>query len=183
DVEEGFGFRVTAEVAIDILVKSYGSSEIKNQVNNVVATITESNSGAVGKKRVNATFLTQCLVLMRRSSLRLFRDLSNYWLLLVVFIAVAISMGSMFYNIGSSNGSIQGRGSLLTFLISTLAFMALIGGFAPLMEEMRAYFDEFDYETRSCARKAACALALLCTQVRLSSWFWSKSMLDLLWSI
>ncbi|KAL1366146.1 hypothetical protein AAHE18_03G338300 [Arachis hypogaea] len=139
DVEEGFGFGVTAEVAIDILVKSYGSSEIKNQVNNVVATITESNSGAVGKKRVNATFLTQCLVLMRRSSLRLFRDLSNYWLLLVVFIAVAISMGSMFYNIGSSNGSIQGRGSLLTFLISTLAFMALIGGFAPLMEEMRVF--------------------------------------------
>ncbi|MED6125221.1 ATP-binding cassette sub- G member 1 [Stylosanthes scabra] len=139
DVEEGFGSGVTAEVAIDILVKSYRSSETKNQVQNVVATISESNSGAIGKKRVNAAFLTQCLVLMRRSSLRLFRDLSNYWLLLVVFIAVAISMGSMFYNIGSSNGSIQGRGSLLTFLLSTLAFMALIGGFAPLMEEMRVF--------------------------------------------
>ena len=44
DPEEGFGIGVTAEVAIDILVKSYGSSEIRNQVQNVVAKISESVS-------------------------------------------------------------------------------------------------------------------------------------------
>ncbi|MED6211664.1 hypothetical protein PIB30_075940 [Stylosanthes scabra] len=161
DVEEGFGSGVTAEVAIDILVKSYGSSETKNQVKNVVATISENNKGAIGKKRVNAAFLTQCLVLMRRSSLRLFRDLSNYWLLLVVFIAVAISMGSMFYNIGSSNGSIQvfererlnGHYGIIAFLtgkiFSALPYMLLIslipGGIIYYLSGLQRGLENFVY--------------------------------------
>lgn len=44
DVEEGFGKRVTTEKAIGILLKSYKSSQIRNQVNKEVAKISESVS-------------------------------------------------------------------------------------------------------------------------------------------
>ncbi|KAJ1378623.1 P-loop containing nucleoside triphosphate hydrolase [Sesbania bispinosa] len=137
DVEEGFGKGATTEEAICNLVKSYRSSQIRKQVKTEVAKISESDSGAIGKRRIHAAFLTQCLVLIRRSSLQLFRDISNYWLRLAVFIVIAISIGSIFYDIGLSYGSIQGRGSLLTFLISVLTFMTLVGGFSPLLEEMK----------------------------------------------
>ncbi|XP_061355519.1 uncharacterized protein LOC133300048 [Gastrolobium bilobum] len=139
DAEEGFGKGATTEEAISILVKSYGSSQIRNKVKMEVVKISESDSGAIGKKGIHAAFLTQCLVLIRRSSLQLFRDISNYWLRLSVFIVIAISIGSIFYHIGSSNESIQGRGSLLTFFISVLSFMNLIGGFSPLLEEMKVF--------------------------------------------
>ncbi|KAK2383521.1 ABC transporter G family member [Trifolium repens] len=141
DVEEGSGKGMTTEEAIGILVKSYKSSKIRNRVKKEVAKITESDSGAIGKKRIHAAFITQCLVLIRRSSLQLFRDIGNYWLRLVVFILIAISIGSIFFNIGSSSGSVspQGRGSLLTFLISVLTFMTLVGGFSPLLEEMKVF--------------------------------------------
>ncbi|KAL1366145.1 hypothetical protein HN51_014025 [Arachis hypogaea] len=139
DAEEGFGSGITAEEAINILVKSYSLSQIKNKVNTEVANINQSDSGAVEKKRVHADFLTQCLVLIRRSALNYFRDLSNYWLRLAVFIAIALSLGSIYYDIGFGVGSIQARGSLLTFFISLLSFMTLVGGFAPMLEEIKVF--------------------------------------------
>ncbi|KAK7319446.1 hypothetical protein RJT34_04167 [Clitoria ternatea] len=139
DAEEGFGKGVTTEEAIDILVNSYRSSQIRKQVKKEVEKISESDSGAMRKKRVHAAFLTQCLVLTRRSSLQLFRDISNYWLRLAVFIVIAISIGSIFYDMGTNYRSIQGRGSLLTFFISVLTFMNLVGGFSPLLEEIKVF--------------------------------------------
>ncbi|RDX79695.1 ABC transporter G family member 11, partial [Mucuna pruriens] len=130
----------TTEEATDILVSSYKSSEIRNHVDNEVAKISESDSGEGGKKKIHAAFLTQCLVLIKRSSLQIYRDISNYWLHLIVFIAIAISMGSIFYHVDSSNTHTQDRGSLITFFITVLTFMTLVGGFPPLIEEMKFHF-------------------------------------------
>lgn len=44
DAEEGFGKGATTEEAIGILVKSYRSSQIRNQVEKEVAKISESVS-------------------------------------------------------------------------------------------------------------------------------------------
>ncbi|KAH1215466.1 ABC transporter G family member 11 [Glycine max] len=99
----------------------------------------EQDSDAIRKQRIHAAFPTQCLVLIRRASLQLFRDISNYWLRLIVFIVIAISIGSIFYDIGTSNGSIQGRGSLFIFFVSVLTFMTLVGGFSPLLEEIKVF--------------------------------------------
>nr|KYP61160.1 ABC transporter G family member 11 [Cajanus cajan] len=139
DAEEGFVKGVTTEEAIDTLVKSYRSSQIRKQVINEVEKIAESDSGAIRKQRIHAAVHTQCLVLIRRSSLQLFRDTGNYWLRLVVFIIIAISIGSIYYNIGTSHGSIEARGSLLIFFISVLSFMTLVAGFSPLLEEMKVF--------------------------------------------
>ncbi|KAL1366343.1 hypothetical protein HN51_014182 [Arachis hypogaea] len=139
EAEEGFGSRVTAEKAVSILVKSYSLSQIKNKVYTEVANINQRDFGAVEKKRDHAAFLIQCLVLIRRSALHYFRDLSNYWLRLIVFIAIALSLGSIYYDIGFGVGSIQARGSLLAFLSCLLSFMTLVGGFAPLLEEIKVF--------------------------------------------
>ncbi|KAK4271295.1 hypothetical protein QN277_020006 [Acacia crassicarpa] len=139
DPEEGFGTRETTEEAINILVESYKSFEIRKQILKEVEEISESDSDAIAKKRINAAFLTQCLVLIRRSSLHMYRDMSNYWLRLAVYVAIAISLGTMFYNVGSSIESIQARGSLLTFFVSVLTFITLIGGFPPFLEEMKVF--------------------------------------------
>ncbi|KAH1215465.1 ABC transporter G family member 11 [Glycine max] len=139
DAEQGFGKGVISEKAIDNLVKSYKSSQIRKQVKKEVNKIGESDSDAIRKQRIHAAFPTQCLVLIRRASLQLFRDISNYWLRLIVFIVIAISIGSIFYDIGTSNGSIQGRGSLFIFFVSVLTFMTLVGGFSPLLEEIKVF--------------------------------------------
>ncbi|KAK2437313.1 ABC transporter G family member [Trifolium repens] len=140
DTEEGFGKGVITEEAIGILVNSYKASEIKSQVQIEVTKISESDLGAKrNRRRIHAPFQTQCMVLIKRSSLQLYRDISNYWLRLAVFIASAISLGSIFYHVGTSNPSIQVRGSLLSFFISLVSFMTLVGGFAPLIEEMKVF--------------------------------------------
>ncbi|XP_027917603.1 ABC transporter G family member 11-like [Vigna unguiculata] len=139
DAEEGFGKGVSTEKAIDTLVKSYRLSQVRKQVKREVKKIVESDSCEARKNRIHAAFPTQCLVLTRRSSLQFFRDISNYWLRLIVFIVIAISIGSIFYNIGTENGSVQGRGSLLIFFVSVLTFMTLVGGFSPLLEEMKVF--------------------------------------------
>ncbi|KAK7400338.1 hypothetical protein VNO78_11544 [Psophocarpus tetragonolobus] len=95
--------------------------------------------GGRGKKKIHAAFHSQCVVLIKRSSLQIYRDISNYWLRLAVFVAVSISMGSIFYHIDPSLRSIQEKGSLLCFFISVLSFMTLVGGFSPLIEEMKVF--------------------------------------------
>lgn len=39
----------------------------------------------------------------------MYRNMSNYWLRLAVYVAIAISLGTIFYDVGSSSGSIQVR--------------------------------------------------------------------------
>ncbi|RDX69280.1 ABC transporter G family member 11, partial [Mucuna pruriens] len=134
DAKEG-----ATEEAIDILVSSYKSSEIRNHVDNEIAKISESDSSAVGEKKIHAAILTQCLVLIKRSSLQIYRDISNYWLRLAVFIVVSVSTGTIFYHIGQTMHSIQERGSLLCFFVSVLTFLTLVGGFTPLIEEMKVF--------------------------------------------
>ncbi|MED6125220.1 hypothetical protein PIB30_066610 [Stylosanthes scabra] len=74
DIEQGFGKGVTTEEAIDILVKSYKSSKIRDEVLYEVAKISES-----------------------------------------------------------------GRGSMLGFTLNVLAFLTLVGGLSPLIEEMKVF--------------------------------------------
>ncbi|KAI5385994.1 ABC transporter G family member 1 [Lathyrus oleraceus] len=135
NTEEGF----ESEKAIGILVNSYKASEMKSQVQTEVTNISKLDLGVIKNRRIHAPFLTQCMVLIKRSSLQLYRDISNYWLRLVVFIAISISLGTVFYHIDSSNESIQFRGSLIAFLMPVVTFMTLVSGFSPLIEEMKVF--------------------------------------------
>ncbi|KAA8536439.1 hypothetical protein F0562_028917 [Nyssa sinensis] len=141
DIEQGSGGRKTTEEVIDILRKSYKSSNGYQEIRRQVAEICKKGGGVLEKKKSHASFLTQCLVLTRRSFVNMSRDLGYYWLRIAVYVVMALGLGTIFFNVGSTYNSIEARGSMLMFIVSLLTFMA-IGGFPSFVEDMKVYEGE-----------------------------------------
>ncbi|XP_027347919.1 ABC transporter G family member 11-like [Abrus precatorius] len=129
---------IPTEEAIHTLVNSYKSSEMNQQVQKEVAVLSEKDNSSTNKKRSHASFLNQCLALTERSSINMFRDLGYYWLRLAIYIALAISLATIFYDLDTSYRSIQDRGSFLMFVSSFMTFMT-IGGFPSFVEDMKVF--------------------------------------------
>nr|XP_023917732.1 ABC transporter G family member 11-like isoform X2 [Quercus suber] len=138
DLEKGLDGGIPTEEAIESLKKSYKSSETYKQVQRQVAEICKQDCGTLEMKRSHAGFVTQCLVLTKRSFVNMFRDLGYYWLRLAIYVALAIGLATVFYDVDDSYGSIQARGSLIMFVSSFLTFMA-IGGFPSFVEDMKIF--------------------------------------------
>ncbi|XWS29553.1 hypothetical protein CRYUN_Cryun24cG0038600 [Craigia yunnanensis] len=136
-MEQGKG-SINTEKVIDTLVKSYKSSEICKQVEQHVFKISQQKGGPLEKKGSQASFITQSIVLTERSFVNMYRDLGYYWLRLAIYIALCLCVGTIFYHIGFTFGSIQARGSMLMFVAAFLTFMA-IGGFPSFVEDMKIF--------------------------------------------
>lgn len=142
DIEKGVGGgKATATEAIDILVKSYKTSQGCQQVQRKVSEICQQSGGEEAKKGSQAGFVTQCMVLTRRSFVNMYRDLGYYWLRFAIYIALCLCVGTIFHDIGHDYGSIQARGSMLMFVAAFLTFMA-IGGFPSFVEDMKIFTRE-----------------------------------------
>ncbi|XP_022774992.1 ABC transporter G family member 11-like isoform X2 [Durio zibethinus] len=137
DIEQGNG-SINTEKIIDTLLKSYKSSEICKQVEQHVLMISQQKGGPLEKKGSQASFITQSIVLTKRSFVNMYRDLGYYWLRLAIYIALCFCVGTIFYDIGFTFGSIQARGSMLMFVAAFLTFMA-IGGFPSFVEDMKIF--------------------------------------------
>ncbi|KAB5516059.1 hypothetical protein DKX38_026707 [Salix brachista] len=137
DLEQGSDDVIPTEEVIDTLVKSYISSEYWQQVQVKVAEICKEDFAEL-ESRDYAGFLTQSLVLTKRSFVNMFRDLGYYWLRLAIYVGLGYGLASIYHDLGSSYGSIQARGSLLMFVSTFLTFMA-IGGFPSFVEEMKVF--------------------------------------------
>ncbi|PRQ48606.1 putative taurine-transporting ATPase [Rosa chinensis] len=129
--------KTSTEEAINILIRSYESSNTLKQVHLKVNEICQQGGGALEKGR-QTNFITQCLVLTRRSFVNMYRDLGYYWLRLAIYIALCLCVGTIFQDIGLTFGSIQARGSMLMFVAAFLTFMA-IGGFPSFVEDMKIF--------------------------------------------
>ncbi|KAM6563841.1 hypothetical protein CsatB_023839 [Cannabis sativa] len=138
DLEQGYGNNTRTKEVIDTLVESYKSSETFKQVKHQVFEIRQKKGTTLEKKGSQASFITQCLVLTRRSFVNMYRDLGYYWLRLAIYIALCLCVGTIFYDIGFSYGSIQARGAMLMFVAAFLTFMA-IGGFPSFVEDMKIF--------------------------------------------
>lgn len=101
---------MTKEV-IDILVKSFKSSDAYEEVKRQVSEIRKQggNGPLDQKSRSHASFFTQCLVLTKRSSVNMYRDLGYYWLRLAIYVLLCLGLGTIYYDIGSGNSSIKVR--------------------------------------------------------------------------
>ncbi|KAF3961341.1 hypothetical protein CMV_014039 [Castanea mollissima] len=137
DIGQPGGIIRTEEV-INILVKSYKSSGTFQKVQQLVSKIYQQKGGTLERKGSQANFVTQCLVLTRRSFVNMYRDLGYYWLRLAIYIALCLCVGTIFYDVGFTFGSIQARGSMLMFVAAFLTFMA-IGGFPSFVEDMKIF--------------------------------------------
>ncbi|KAK7363116.1 hypothetical protein VNO77_05246 [Canavalia gladiata] len=140
DIEVGLAGTGTipSEEAIRILVSSYKSSERNQQVQNEVAALSQKDTSSTDKKREHAGFINQCLVLTKRSFVNMYRDLGYYWLRLAIYVALAITLATIFYDLGTSYDSIKDRGSLVAFINGFLTFMT-IGGFPSFVEVMKVF--------------------------------------------
>ncbi|CAL9095186.1 unnamed protein product [Musa textilis] len=128
DIEEDLESKpISTSEAIDILVKSYRSSATSQQVAQQIAEIRDMG-GDVVKKRNQASFMTQSLVLTGRSFVNMYRDLGYYWLRCAIYIALCLCVGTIYHDVGHSFGSIHLGCSMLMFTAAFLTFMA-IGGF------------------------------------------------------
>ncbi|KAI0507059.1 hypothetical protein KFK09_013177 [Dendrobium nobile] len=137
DIEEGPEAELTTTEAIEILVQSYSSSMASKQAITQIAKIRELGGKAVRKRR-QASFLKQCSVLTRRSFVNMYRDLGYYWLRFAIYVALCLCVGTIYYHVGHSFGSVQARGSMLMFIAAFLTFMA-IGGFPSFVEDMKIF--------------------------------------------
>ncbi|KAF7803745.1 ABC transporter G family member 11 [Senna tora] len=137
DPGKGLDAGLTTEEAIHILVKSYKSSEISHQVQKEVVEIRMREFQAMEKKS-HAAFFTQCLILTRRSFVNMYREVGYYWLRLFIYSGLALSLGTMFYDVGLNSESIQARGSLLVFAVTFLTFVT-IGGYPSFVEDMKVF--------------------------------------------
>ena len=72
-----------------------------------MATLQGGGRAEKKKKRQHASFHTQCIVLTRRSFVNMRRDVGYYWLRLVIYIALAVALATVFYDLGMSERSIQ----------------------------------------------------------------------------
>ncbi|KAL9228800.1 hypothetical protein vseg_004340 [Gypsophila vaccaria] len=123
--------------AINILCDSYKSSEEYLKVETLVCTMRE-HKGARLERRSQAKLITQCHVLIKRSSVNMYRDAGYYRLRLVMYVAVCTCLGSIFHYLDNSYGSIQTRASFFAFTGGFLTFMA-IGGFPSFVEDMKIF--------------------------------------------
>ncbi|CAN1829263.1 ABC transporter G family member 1 [Linum perenne] len=127
------------EEAINVLVSSYKSSTIRQHTEQHVNYLCQQKQGeGLGKKGGEASFINQSMVLTSRSFVNMYRDLGYYWLRLAIYIALCLCVGTIFYDVGFSFGSIQARGSMLMFVAAFLTFMA-IGGFPSFVEDMKIF--------------------------------------------
>ncbi|XP_042491247.1 ABC transporter G family member 1-like [Macadamia integrifolia] len=139
DIEQGLGGRIlTTDKKVDILVQSYKSSDTFQRVRNKITELSQKEGAALEKNGGQASFLTQCLVLTRRSFKNMNRDLGYFWLRFIMYILLCICLGTIFYDIGTSFGSIQARGSLLMFVATLVTFMS-IAGFPSVVEDMKIF--------------------------------------------
>ncbi|RWW02091.1 hypothetical protein BHE74_00039495 [Ensete ventricosum] len=105
--EEGCSERSTnANKAIDVLTMSYKQSETCKDVARRVSEICNVEGDLVKNKR-QASFAAQCVVLTKRSFVNMYRDLGYYWLRLAIYIMLCLCIGTVFYDVGLSYGSIQ----------------------------------------------------------------------------
>ncbi|KAL7090036.1 hypothetical protein ACP275_12G014800 [Erythranthe tilingii] len=141
DIEQGVDGTITATEAVNVLADSYKSSNAYDHVQKRVQDICLKSGEALEKKGSNAGFITQCVVLTQRSFVNMYRDLGYYWLRLAIYIALCLCVGTIYYDIGHSYGSIQARSSMLFFVAAFLTFMA-IGGFPSFVEDMKIFTRE-----------------------------------------
>jgi hypothetical protein len=66
------------------------------------------------------------------------RDVGYYWIRLTIYVALSLSVGTIFFDVGSSSSyrSIFARGACGAFISGFMTFMS-IGGFPSFIEEMK----------------------------------------------
>ncbi|XP_047979866.1 ABC transporter G family member 15-like [Salvia hispanica] len=92
-------------------------------------------------KGSQASWWKQLTTLTKRSFLNMSRDIGYYWSRIVIYTIVALCVGTLFYDVGTSYTAILARGACGGFVTGYMTFMS-IGGFPSFVEEMKVFYRE-----------------------------------------
>jgi len=129
-----------AHLQIEALVQKY-NSEMAPAVREQMRLLSRPGTVFSGN-RSDASPWTQLLFLTRRTFLSNVRNIGIFWLRVIMYLLLCICMGTVFFDLGKDfRGGVQGRASLLFFVVAFLTFMA-IAGFPAFVEEMQVFIRE-----------------------------------------
>ncbi|XP_045825395.1 ABC transporter G family member 15-like [Trifolium pratense] len=93
------------------------------------------------KIKSQAKWWKQLSTLTHRSFVNMSRDIGYYWIRLTIYVTLSLSVGTIFFDVGSSYRSIFARGACGAFISGFMTFMS-IGGFPSFIEEMKVFYKE-----------------------------------------
>ncbi|CAM8892909.1 unnamed protein product [Rhodiola kirilowii] len=125
-----------------ILIEKYKMSTYSAKAKSRIQEILNMEGLSVKARRGSkATWWKQLRTLTRRSFVNMSRDIGYYWLRLVIYVILAVCVGTIFFNIGTSYKAIFARGACGAFISGFMTFMA-IGGFPSFLEELKVFYKE-----------------------------------------
>ncbi|PKI57730.1 hypothetical protein CRG98_021797 [Punica granatum] len=125
-----------------LLVKKYRSSKYASNLRVRIQEISKIEGLMLERIRGSqAKWWKQLLTLTSRSFVNMSRDIGYYWLRIVIYVVVSISVGTVFFDVGTSFNAIFARGSCGAFISGFMTFMS-IGGFPSFIEEMKVFYRE-----------------------------------------
>eukprot|EP00250_Pteridium_aquilinum_P008328 c17855_g2_i1 orf=2-2017(-) len=127
----------TLEV-VEMLTSAYNTSEHAMLTAARIYEISQVKGTILDSSGSQASFWMQAKTLTRRSFVNMSRDIGYYWLRLVIYIFVAICVGTIYYKVGTSYHSILARGACTSYVSGFVTFMS-IGGFPSFIEDMKVF--------------------------------------------
>ncbi|XP_045797656.1 ABC transporter G family member 15-like [Trifolium pratense] len=91
--------------------------------------------------RSSANWWKQLSTLTKRSFLNMNRDLGYYWLRIIFYILTGITIGTLFFHIGTGNSSILARGKCVSFIYGFMISMSC-GGLPFFIVELKVFYGE-----------------------------------------
>jgi hypothetical protein len=85
-----------------------------------------------------ASWFKQLCTLTKRSFTNMSRDFGYYRLRIIIYMVMAVCLGTIYYDVGTSYTAIQARASCGGFVSGFMTFMS-IGGFPSFIEEMKVF--------------------------------------------
>ncbi|KMZ69156.1 hypothetical protein ZOSMA_21G00080 [Zostera marina] len=134
-------------VAIRTLEATYASSSEAASVETTIGKLIEKG-GSQLKRKGHASCVTRIAVLTWRSLLIMSREWKYFWLRLVLFMLLTISIGTVFTNLGHTLSSVAVRVSAIFVFISFTSLLS-IAGLPAHNKEIKLYIHEQSNEHSS----------------------------------
>ncbi|XP_061955635.1 ABC transporter G family member 15-like [Populus nigra] len=126
----------TAEIR-ETLIEKYKCSEFSINTRRRIQEISEEPA-IEPNKRINARSWKQLSTLTRRSFVNMHRDIGYYWLRMVLYVLISISIGVLFFNSGTDRETILERAKCVCFVYGFMICLSC-GGLPFFIEEMKVF--------------------------------------------
>ncbi|WJX83758.1 hypothetical protein P8452_66396 [Trifolium repens] len=127
------------------LIESYKNSELiinaRRKIQQLKTNVMEEEATNSNIARSSANWWKQLSTLTKRSFLNMNRDLGYYWLRIIFYILTGITIGTLFFHIGTDNSSILARGKCVSFIYGFMICLSC-GGLPFFIEELKVFYGE-----------------------------------------